>query len=343
MPTVHFYTAPREWYRPIIVEEEEIYSSPQVRFPDAKQYFRTPGPFSVVKELEQFPAPFNHPALMTFMLDDGILHAQDVDKVNCPKVLFVGDTHHGEKCIEKRVKAALAYPWDLVVLEFKPSHLHWFLEAGVKNAVSLNYWNFNPRWHEPKERPPRGIMMGGQVGPLHHRRRMVLNELRRRGYPILHHVADQATTAQLYNESIAVVHVALNADSAYRPLEVIAAGGRCVQHYMNLDATCAVLSGILDRPMENYRETVEYQQSAKKCYGTMDFFTALYGAMAENKRRETRTICPNIWERIAYYETLQETHRLIDPDKTLRVGVPKRQSYSDLSDLPQFDLVCDSL
>lgn len=347
MSTVHLYTGPREWYRPVIVERDEIYCSPWLTTaPDGiKTFWRNQGPYNVPALLASFPPPFNKPSLVTVMLDCDA-PALGLEKVDCPKVLFVGDTHHGIRPIERRVKAALAAPWDLVVLEFRASHCHWFTEAGVKNVASIPCFNINPHNHAPTAHRTRGVTFCGQVGPRHPRRTWMLKELMVRGIPIEIHQGTQEQVAQIYNESAVSLNIALNGDFNLRNFEIPAAGG-------TLFTEDRVWGGFATRRVDEIAwmlRRVAKDAEAGIQGARVDYlhFWGTHGPDQQSQRLRNTIVKPptpfddgidhsrgtDIWRRITDYEEIQERHRLHAAEEPLVIEIPEPIAALDASDLP---------
>lgn len=350
MSTVCFYTTHAEIYRPVIVEREEIFSSPTIMYETERCRFRRPGPYDVAEELAKLPAPFNNPSLVLVMLDLEA-PATGLHKVKCPKVLFPGDTHHGIRPIERRVRYCLSEPFDLVVLEFRASHCHWFSEAGVRGVASIPCFNINPRNIVPRRARVRGISFVGQVGALHPRRAFVLEELRRRGYPVMVCQTDQMSAAKIYNESAVSLNISLNGDFNLRNWEIAAAGGLCVgdspwetgvAEARRVTEYCLKIDAVMGGD-DGFTHQVDAYSLAKENH---THFWAEHSPEMQVKRlrfaiteaRAMADIDPRIFEHIAAYEALQEQQRLHVADEPLKVTVHDKQTLRDASDLSRLDV-----
>ena len=373
MPTVNLYTGPRHLYRPQIVEKEEVFSSPMIEYPTERDLFRLPGPYDVAAYLETLPPPFNNPSLVTVMLDPDN-PVTGLDRVKCPKVLFPGDTHHGDRPIERRVKAALAQPWDLVVLEFCRQHCHWFAEAGVKNVAYIPCFNVNPRNIPPTKNRTRGISFVGQVGDRHPRRQYVIGELQRRGYPVMVTQAPPMEAAVIYNESAVSLNISLNGDFNYRNFEVMAAGGTLLMD--KLASRGGVCQGVqrdfVDGQLaafEDVQELTQWLNSlldspeqalswAREGHGRFWAHHSPERKAAELvKQLKYQGYCqwadaayappllpdPNIFPRIAAYEALQERQRLHVADDPLVIETDDPILARDAADLHRLEIKCHAV
>jgi hypothetical protein len=316
MSTVCFYTGPREWYRPVILEKEELYSSPLIQFEEERVRFRNPGPYDIAAELATFPAPFNDPDYVLVMLDP-TAPPTSLERVRGKKICFVGDTHHGPSPLTQRIKAVLGQPWDLVALEFVENHLHWFEAVGVPAAFLPN-WNVNPFWLPVPTCRKGGIVMIGQCNTMHARRRHVVDELRRRGFPVLVRPAHPGDASKLYNQATVCLNVALNGDYNHRNIEVPAAGGTLLT-----DASRVGTWPPLPRVIDWFAEQIDYALSheagclasarqqqlvMENLYNRETLAFELRQAVRLVSRRE---IVPfeSFWTVVADYELQQEARR----------------------------------
>src|SRR5215467_9325982 len=108
MGTVLLFTAPREYFRDVIVEQNEIYSSPYVDVRQAGCHYRAEGEYDAADYIATLPAPFNDPTLIICNYAAGCRSTpRNLASVKCPKVLLLGDTHHMHRPITDAVRMAI--------------------------------------------------------------------------------------------------------------------------------------------------------------------------------------------------------------------------------------------
>lgn len=227
MPPVLFFNAPRDCYRDVIVSPDELYITREPVGERQRCLQRPPGRYDVSAMLKDLPEEYREPSMVMCQWDCvGMCEPFNLKGVAGKKVLLVGDTHHTRQPLTRSIRLALAEPWDLVVLEFNPQHLHWFRDAGIRNVACIPCFTISPIDIPPPEKRTRGITFVGSIGPDHKYRRYVLDELKRRGLDVevISGVTRQEA-AKIYNESLATLNIPLNGDFNLRNYEAPAAGG----------------------------------------------------------------------------------------------------------------------
>ena len=150
------------------------------------------------------------------------------------KVLMVGDTQHLARPLHRMVSYALSEPYDIVLSSHNRQHLHFFIEAGVRNVR----WLPNMDADCPTSSlPPQGqraasVLVAGQIGRFHPARMRLVEQLRRRSLPIDHQMAVPAILAKLYCKSVVALNCSLNGDLNLRIAEVLSAGGCLVTDHL---------------------------------------------------------------------------------------------------------------
>lgn len=140
------------------------------------------------------------------------------------RVLIVGDTHHIDRSLEIAIAYAAAEEFDVVLVGVR-HHAHWLRAAGIQNV----YWL-------PPTVPGRGtqsfvaekhreILMIGQLGSEHPRRRRCVQALVDHGYPVRVHSCSMDEAMKQYASSLITLNVSLNGDPNMRLFDVPAAGG----------------------------------------------------------------------------------------------------------------------
>src|SRR4051812_30573850 len=105
-------------YRTPIVHENELYCSP--RATDKAGEIRAPlGEYDVAEYLKSLPALWKEPSLLLVSHDHLYQSVpRNFSAVKCPKIVFLGDTHHGEAPLLRTLQYLMAERFDLVILEY---------------------------------------------------------------------------------------------------------------------------------------------------------------------------------------------------------------------------------
>ena len=175
-------------------------------------------------------------AVGTAFSPDVVLVRADATGCNLPrnlasvpgtKVLMVGDTQHLARPLHRMISYALSEPYDFVLSSHNRQHLHFFIEAGVRNVMWLPNMDADcPIGSLPHQQPrAASVLVAGQVGRFHPARMRLVERLRGRSLPIDHQMAAPAILAKLYSNSIVALNCSLNGDLNLRVAEVLAAGG----------------------------------------------------------------------------------------------------------------------
>ena len=188
--------------------------------------FTPHGAFDLRAALETRGLPLEYDAIVVASDSTGMNRPVNLQAFDCPKVLFVGDTHHLDSPIRKLIDYAKAGNFDRIVCTFTRQHAHWFAEAGFADVVWLP--GLVPNVARPfSERRVRRICFFGHLSKHHVRRVQMLTAIDRlKEFPLLirkrggHH-----ESADHYASSAVSLNCSLNGDLNLRVFEVLAAGG----------------------------------------------------------------------------------------------------------------------
>ncbi len=227
---VLLFNAPRSCYRPILVGDGEHYNTRSPAPSDVPTRdnisYRPRGRYDASALVASMTGNFHDPSIVVCQWDcEEQSIPYNLAGIKCPKVLIIGDTHHTPSPLTRSVRLALAEPWDLVVLEFNERHLHWFHEAGVKQAVYIPCWSISPIDIKPPVKRTRGVTLCGSMGPDHVYRKRVFDALWEKGIKVEHFSGSREFCAKIYNESLVSLNISLNGDFNLRNYEIAAAGG----------------------------------------------------------------------------------------------------------------------
>ncbi len=166
------------------------------------------------------PPPYNTPSMVVSPWAPGD-PLTDLTGVTAPKVLILGDLHHGPQPLQTALQRALAYPWDLIIVQYTKQHVRWFQEAGLQNVVHIPCFGI----------APISPLCGGypdNVIPL---------ENRKHGVPVQgFSTQTREQAAKIHAESTVCLNISLNGDFNLRNFEVMAAGGILITERLHTDS-----------------------------------------------------------------------------------------------------------
>ncbi|MBF0333442.1 MAG: glycosyltransferase family 1 protein, partial [Alphaproteobacteria bacterium] len=224
-----FYLAKREHYRPVIFSPAEVFVSPDCEDTadqDGVHTLRAPSAsYDVAEILARLPAE-QHPELVVVKADASLANIpRRLDRLSCPKILILGDTHHMPRPIRRLIDYAFEERFDRIVTDCDRQHLHFFREAGFERVHWLPHLAWRPNWREPAAAPVEDAVFIGQTGLLHPWRLHVLGRVAAAGLPLLVTRAKQDDAADIYSRARVTLNCSLNGDLNLRIFEVLSAGG----------------------------------------------------------------------------------------------------------------------
>lgn len=152
--------------------------------------------------------------------------ARNLTAIDCPKLLVVGDTHHGTSPLVCMLDYAATAGFDHIALSYSAHHVHWFVE---RCRVPVTFLPGLHIAHAPDvpDVPAREPVIGhvGQVGKFHVRRRRLLDLATRAGLPMTHRTGSASDIARAYATQQITWNCSLNGDVSLKHFEVLGAGG----------------------------------------------------------------------------------------------------------------------
>jgi len=145
--------------------------------------------------------------------------------IRCPKVLFLGDTHHHKEPIRTALSYLDSERFDHVIVMYDKQHAHWFREAGHDNVYFIPGLEVQDIPVDFVDDRTRKIMFVGQFGEFHVRRKWYLDQITLNDYPLEVKRATRLESARLFAESQISFNCSLNGDLNMRVFEVLGAGG----------------------------------------------------------------------------------------------------------------------
>ncbi len=196
-----------------------------------------PGSEFEVKELLAKQLPGWEPDLFIAKVDSFFnLVPRQVEALKCPKVLVLGDTHHGVEPLNRMIEYALSEAYDFYITDHKRHHLWYYWLAGLRELYWLPGMFLKPPaangQHLPFQSPTAGadqfqgkVALIGQVGKHHPRRRRLLKSLRTIPQFVQAYLPRQQDTLKAYAAANISLNISLNGDLNLRTLEILSAKG----------------------------------------------------------------------------------------------------------------------
>ncbi|MBN2068646.1 MAG: glycosyltransferase family 1 protein [Opitutales bacterium] len=151
---------------------------------------------------------------------------QNVGKLGIPSVLVIGDTQHQQDPLQTLIRYAASEKYTVYTADHVRRHLHYFIEAGLKNvfwAPALNLRDWKIPFQQQRQIP---LSFVGQAGKFHPYRSSILKRLSEE--PDLGLKVGRATqeeSSKVYATSQCTLNLSMNGDVNLRVFEVLAAGG----------------------------------------------------------------------------------------------------------------------
>ena len=188
-----------------------------------------------VKELLAKQMPGWEPDLLIAKVDSFFnLVPRQVEMLKCPKVLVLGDTHHGVEPLNRMIDYAKSEAYDFYITDHNRHHLWYYWLAGLKELYWLPTIFLNPP--ASAGRPFQSSIAGanqfqgkvaliGQVGKHHPRRRRLLKSLRTIPQFVQAYLPRQQDTLKAYASANISLNISLNGDLNLRTWEILSAKG----------------------------------------------------------------------------------------------------------------------
>ena len=293
----------------------------------------------------------------------------NLDAFDCPKVLWMGDTHHLNKPLQFMLNYAGSVRYDALVSTYNRQHLHWFLEAGHNNCAwlpGLTAVHIPTSLVVDRE---RCVSFLGQSGKMHPFRTKLLQAIKSANIPLRIVQGSRAIGASLYSTSVLSFNASLNGDLNMRVFEVLSAAGCLVTDrlspysglselfeegseilcYGGVEELLATIERYLAEPeaaleigKAGHRRFIEqYTQRRQRDV----LFDWVFGGKLEQRYRADADArarlkaSPNtLKDRLELYEALQELHRLQDRPCVLVSSRVTPRVCSDAADLPRLQI-----
>ncbi len=339
-----------------------------IKLPEKRQY-------DLAGLIQSLPSS-QQPDLVIARLDASFQHIPgNIRAIPQPTIALIGDTHHMRRPLQSMLGYLLHEHFDHLLIDHTPQHAHWFAEAGLGPVFWISGTLLADDWIAPCDKPEKHIIFIGQMGKAHPIRNAMLESLQQADLPLSVEQVPQAVACQHYNQAAITFNHSLNGDFNLRVFEALASGGflltEKLQPQAGLDAVfkdgehlvCYNDKEDLINKCRYYLENTEERNQiahaghlkAKQLFSInnrLHSFEDLLMAKPHTSwfpeiidRRVQAYGCRNrddLFQRMAYYEWIQEQHRAIDhllchvsPNADPRVAC-------DLVDLPRVSFVLEN-
>ena len=267
MPTLIFSNTPRDTLRPILIAKDEFYCSIEPPTIPTCEAQNPKGPFDAAEWIAKLPEPWCKPTLAVFFCDTLYRsEPRNLAEIRCPKVLLVGDVHHGEGWLSSALKIATDEPFDLIASWYTRQHLHFFRELGLNSAwlPAFLAWPLENHSPTPWEKRRYDCSFVGQAGKLHPYRYFALTQLVRGGSPVRAMEGNQIDAGLCHADSRLSLNISLNGDFNMRIIEVLASGSMLLTDRLSPESGLELL-------FENRRDLVLFDD-VKELAGQIDYY-----------------------------------------------------------------------
>jgi FkbM family methyltransferase len=175
---------------------------------------------------------------LVIVATDSMKHNQirNLDRFACPRLLLVGDTHHGPTPLAGIMSYARQEKFDSIALLYTRQHAHWFHTAGF-DRIAWMPGLVAKRCDPPADLDrPGGIGFVGQLGSIFPRRTKLIEAMIAAGLPIVPSIA----VDQDYETAITTFPIgfncSLNGDLNLRIFETIFAGAMLVTDELSAES-----------------------------------------------------------------------------------------------------------
>lgn len=293
----------------------------------------------------------------------------------CPTVMKLGDTFQwGDGSLLEIIEYCRQLDCDYHWTYQCPQHLHFFVEAGLRNVfwlpgtVALEFAQV-----PPVPRKDGKIVFRGSLQSVHGRRAKLLRSLEAAGFPVDSGRTDYRGALRDYAGAGIAFNCSANGDLNRRVFEVVMAGGFLLTDRLSSDAGLGSLfvegkhyegygdEGELARHSKYYLANPDRAREIGLAGQTLlmdayppekmreDFYSYVIDGISARSVRKAETRAPSedreclgLRERVAAYEILQEIHANLGEVKGLIYGDIRSILASDLRDLVRLTIVDDS-
>jgi Glycosyl transferases group 1 len=370
------YSVPLSGFRLAETENQSIIACPEppAEAVKAGKAISVPrGEFDVELILEKIPNTFQ-PELVILTARNMKFMPRGIEKFPCPKVMKIGDTFHSaDGSLTGIIEYCRALQCDYHWLYQGVQHLHFFVEAGLKNVFwlpgTLVIENYIPHKSEQKL---YDVIFRGSQSEYHFYRSKLLKWLQKSQVNIDINKKPYIESLEDYTKSHIVINCSLNGDTNRRIFEVLMAGGFLLTDRLSLQSGLFSLFqegvhlecyGSEYELLEKIEFYLKHPDKAEKIASAghqklinyysqkiiaEKFYHYIFKGEMEQPfllGHDQRACCisqikdeKQFCIRLEVYELIQEIHRLNSRIKLLYYRGTNRELLSDLADLPRLDI-----
>ncbi len=331
------------------------------------------GEFDVSTILEQLPDHFQ-PEIVNLSARNMSFIPRGLEKIKCPKVMKIGDTFHwGDGSLSGIIEYCKALHCDYHWVYQGVQHLHFFVEAGLKNVFWLPGTPVIKHYiPQTKEFKPYDVIFRGSQSEVHLHRSRLLKFLQNSGVNIDIQQKPYIECLENYTQSKIVFNCSLNGDTNRRVYEVLMAGGflltdRLSPHsglfslfkegihlecYGNERELLEKIDFYLKNPERAEQIAVAGHQKLTEFYNRHTVQQKFYNFVLKGEieppfllehDKRVLHISQNRSEkefniRLKVYEIIQEIHRINSQVELLYWKGNNKELLSDLADLPRLKI-----
>nr|WP_155748644.1 glycosyltransferase [Scytonema sp. UIC 10036] len=331
------------------------------------------GEFDVSLILEQLPDHFQAEIVNLSARNMSFL-PRGLEKIKCPKVMKIGDTFHwGDGSLSGIIAYCKALQCDYHWVYQGVQHLHFFVEAGLKNVFWLPGTPVIKHYiPQRKEMKPYDVVFRGSQSEVHFQRSRLLKFLQNAGVNIDIQQKPYIECLEDYTQSKIVFNCSLNGDTNRRVYEVLMAGGFLLtdrlspqsglfslfkegihlECYGNEKELLEKIDFYLKNPERAEQIAVAGHQKLTEFYNQQTVQQKFYNFVLKGELeppfllehdKRVMHISSNRSEkefniRLKIYEIIQEIHRLNSQIKILYWKGNNKEILSDLADLPRLKI-----
>jgi hypothetical protein len=184
------------------------------------------GEYSLPETISRLPTD-QKPEIVIVNVDAGFSSVpSELKRVNCKKVLLMGDTHHLKRPIHSVGEYLEKNPFDIHFTDCLKHHLHFFYQAQSDKQFYF-FPGFRNRFESKRLLEKRKIQANfvGQTGRFHPYRTKILKMVMSKRFPLNVKSAPQLEAAMSYAESLISLNISLNTELNMRFFEILSVGG----------------------------------------------------------------------------------------------------------------------
>ena len=161
---------------------------------------------------------------------------RNIEVLNCPKILILGDTQHGFDPLNQMIEYAKSEKYDFYITDHKRHHLWYYWLAGINNLYWLPGLFLNPPNLSFEQQPFQNLQLHdefflrktifvGQTGQFHPRRKKIVQYLAEKNDLFWYGQLSQKDSLKAFNTADISLNISLNGDLNLRNFEILSSKG----------------------------------------------------------------------------------------------------------------------